>query len=625
MTEKLPVDYANLPNKSILITGGASGLGLATATRFAEHGAYITLVDRNEEQGRAAEASLTSKGYHVTFIQADVTDWTSSVQAFKHAVASTPRKTLDGAFLFAGVGGDGRNLTKQIETKNPEVSLDIDPIEPSTKVVDINLGGLLKSAKLALHYFRLPAAPGAPPISPSNGQKPLFLVASLAGYIDYDSTHYCISKYGVRGLFRSLRIASHLPDSIFTVNLVAPGYTPTPMVMNYNPGDGTRQKAIEAVEKAGLFAPIEYVVQAASLCATRTDAVNGRSFGTWPHGWFDQMEDYDECFGGKTVVEHDWPASALPLAANNVPVLGEQNCNTDGDQSQDDDQDEDLDDSLDHAADVLVNNKALTHDEDIAWLNRIHLQNQQARSSLSQTPPQGQAVPLTPQGQTMSDRIGEMAKNAIMKMAEEDLEKAAKILQFGVIAAQLLQRCQAVSLTVPTGNTTQSLNEAPTELAEPFRSSYATDVTKKHLRSKTELSVVLEIVLTYERSALPSNSRSGGGVQNATCQVWADLQTRGIDVSLLQLHNKLEKFFTPLASQSLSTVTLNIIPEIIDRLDMHIETAGRNNCADLDTTVDPNHRAAFAPPEDDLLFSVPLKYVSDVLHGGQQRQEDGRD
>lgn len=67
------------------------------------------------------------------------------------------------------------------------------------------------------------------------------------------------------------------------------------------------------------------------------------------------------------------------------------------------------------------------------------------------------------------------------------------------------------------------------------------------------------------------------------------------------------------------------IPEIIDRLEMHIETAGRNSCADLDTTIHPNHRAAFAPPEDNLLFSVPLEYVSDVLHGGLQRQEDGRD
>lgn len=304
MAEKIPIDYANLKNKSFIITGGASGLGLATGKRFAEHGAYVTLTDLNEEEGKAAQADLTStsKGYHVTFIQSDVTDWTSSVKAFKHAVNFSPRKTLDGAFLFAGLGGDGGNLVTLEQRDNPEVSLDKDPVESSTKVLDVNLSGVVKSTKLALYYFRLPAAKDAPEIVGSE-KKVLFLCASLAGYIDYDSTHYCVSKFGVRGLFRSLRVASKLKDSVFTCNVVAPGYTQTPMVTK---GDtsGSRQEALDYISKLGLWAPVENVVAAASLCATRPDAVNGRSFGTWPHGFFDQMEDREEYFGGKTLIEH---------------------------------------------------------------------------------------------------------------------------------------------------------------------------------------------------------------------------------------------------------------------------------------------------------------------------------
>ena len=304
MAEQLPIEHANLKNKSIIITGGASGLGLATATRFAENGAYITLADLNAEEGAAAESDLTSKGYKVTFVQCDVTNWASSVKAFKHAVKFSPRKTLDGAFLFAGIGGDAGNLTKQIEVANPTVDIDSDPVEASDKILDVNLDGVLRSAKLALHYFRLPPAADAPPITPVDGKKPLFLVASLAGYIDYDSTLYCVSKWAVRGLFRSLRVASEKPDSIFTVNVVAPGYTPTPMVLKYNAGQGSRQQLIDGIEGAGLWAPVEHVVSAASLSATRTDAVNGRSFGTWPHGWFDMMEDLHEYSGGKKLVEH---------------------------------------------------------------------------------------------------------------------------------------------------------------------------------------------------------------------------------------------------------------------------------------------------------------------------------
>lgn len=298
--ENLPIKYETLNHKSVIVTGGASGLGLATGTRWAEHGAYVTLADLNKDEGEAVAADLTAKGHKVTFIQCDVTDWTSSVAAFKHAVNFSPRKTLDIAALFAGVGGDGSNLVKQVERDNPEPSLDKDPVEPSTKIVEINLDGQVKSAKLALHYFRLPAATNAPEVAP--GKKSLFLVSSLAGYVDYDSTHYCVSKYGVRGLFRSLRIASKDPGNNFTVNIVAPGYTPTPMVLKYNAGEGSRQKAIDFIADKGLWCPVEHVVGAASLSVTNQE-VNGRSFATWPDGFFDQMEDLDHGFGGQRLLE----------------------------------------------------------------------------------------------------------------------------------------------------------------------------------------------------------------------------------------------------------------------------------------------------------------------------------
>ena len=300
MAEKLPIKYDTLKNKSIIITGGASGLGLATGTRWAEHGAYVTLADLNKDDGEAAAADLTSKGYNVTFVRCDVTDWTSSVAAFKHAVNFSPRKTLDIAALFAGVGGDGRNLVKQMEADNPEPSLDKDPIEPSKQVLDINLDGVVKSAKLALYYFRLPPAKDAPQVS--SGKKSLFLVASLAGYIDYDSTHYCVSKYGVRGLFRSLRVAAKDPANNFSVNVVAPGYTPTPMVLKHNPGEGSRKEIIDSLDDKGLWCAVEHVVNAASLSVTNEE-VNGRSFGTWPDGFFDQMEDLNRGYAGDTMRE----------------------------------------------------------------------------------------------------------------------------------------------------------------------------------------------------------------------------------------------------------------------------------------------------------------------------------
>lgn len=298
--ETLPIKYETLKNKSIIVTGGASGLGLASARLWAEHGAYVTLADLNKDDGEAAAVDLTVKGYKVSFVQCDVTDWASSVAAFKHAVTFSPRKTLDIAALFAGAGGDAGNVVHQMKRDNPEASLDKDPIEPSAKILEINLDGVVKSAKLALYYFRLPAAADAPQVS---GKKSLFLIASLAGYIDYDSTHYCISKYGVRGLFRSLRNASKDPDNNFTVNLLAPGYTPTPMVLKYDAGEGSRQKFVDSIEDNGLWCPVEAGVKAASLSVTNEE-VNGRSFGTWPYGFVDMMEDLDRGYGGEKLREH---------------------------------------------------------------------------------------------------------------------------------------------------------------------------------------------------------------------------------------------------------------------------------------------------------------------------------
>lgn len=300
MTETLPIRYEALKNRCAIVTGGASGLGLATATRWAEHGAYVTLVDQNEEEGKAAAADLTGKGYKVSFVACDTRDWNSSVAAFKHAVTFSPRKTLDYAALYAGIGGDADNLFNEVAKASPQPSIDEDPVELPTRIVDVNLLGVIKSTKLALHYFRLPAAADAPAVS--SGSKSLFLCASLAGYVDYIPTNYCVSKYGVRGLFRSLRRASQKPENNFSVNLVAPGYTLTPLVTKFNPGDGARQQAIERAIANNLTASIESVVDCATLSVTNED-VNGRSFATVPRGYFDMQEELAAGYGGEKLRE----------------------------------------------------------------------------------------------------------------------------------------------------------------------------------------------------------------------------------------------------------------------------------------------------------------------------------
>ena len=268
--------------------------------RFAEHGAYVTLADVQDEAGQRYASELSGKGYHVTFVHCDTSSWESSVAAFKHAVNFSPRKTLDAAALFAGIGGDSDNMVSAISNAE-QPSLDNDPAEPSLKIIDINLDGVIKSAHLALHYFRMPAVSQAE--APKSTTKNLMLCTSLSGYVDYGATQYCISKFGVRGLFRSLRSTAGKDTSFpLTVNLIAPGYTRTPIV-TAGPDDlGQRAQMVQRVSEQGLWASVDYVVQFASICATN-DEVNGRSYATIPSGLFDLDEDMYKGYGGQRLLE----------------------------------------------------------------------------------------------------------------------------------------------------------------------------------------------------------------------------------------------------------------------------------------------------------------------------------
>lgn len=295
MAEKLPIRLENLKNKSIIVTGGASGLGLATATKFAESGAYVTIADIQEEAGSKIASGLADKGYKVTFVRVDVSDWNSSLAAFKHAVNFSPRKTLDVAALFAGLA-KGTEMAQEVALADPEPSIDRDPVAPNLDVLNVNLLGSYICSQLALHYFRLKPSVDGPEVV---GKKSLILVSSLAGYLDYGQSQYATSKFGVRGLFRTIAFANKKADSNFRVNVLAPGFVETPLVTGL-PG---AELLLGMIGERKLWVPIEHVVDAASLCATNEE-VNGRSFGIWPYGFFDAMEDVLNGYGGSDFLGH---------------------------------------------------------------------------------------------------------------------------------------------------------------------------------------------------------------------------------------------------------------------------------------------------------------------------------
>src|SRR5256712_10384588 len=88
-------------DKVALVTGAASGLGLATATAFAESGAAVVLADWNEEAVRAAADGLASRGHKVLTVRCDVSDDAQVEAMVDRTVAAFGR--LDAAYNNAGV------------------------------------------------------------------------------------------------------------------------------------------------------------------------------------------------------------------------------------------------------------------------------------------------------------------------------------------------------------------------------------------------------------------------------------------------------------------------------------------------------------------------------------------
>ncbi len=145
-----PTNPSNLKGKSVLITGGASGLGLHAARFFSESGAYVTIAD--VQDGSQTATDLTNAGHKTQYIHCDVTNWDSQVKAFQSALKFSPTKTLDLVASYAGVDKGG-HLVDYVSAS--EASLEgAPPPAPSITAIDVNLKGS--------HLHRNPCAPLLP-------------------------------------------------------------------------------------------------------------------------------------------------------------------------------------------------------------------------------------------------------------------------------------------------------------------------------------------------------------------------------------------------------------------------------------------------------------------------------
>ena len=225
-----------LDGKVAVITGGSSGIGLATTKRFLDEGAQVVVVD--------LQPPADDLGGDTRFVAADVGDPAAWSSVVKEAVAAFGG--VDIAYLNAGV-----------TTGEADITLLTD--EQYRRIMRANVDGVVFGARAVV------------PAIAERGGGAVVATASLAGLIAFPPDPvYTLTKHAVVGLVRSL--APQLEAKGITINAVCPGIVRTPLV---------GEEAAAQLDAAGFpLMPPSQIAEAVLMCATGKET--GQAYACQP-------------------------------------------------------------------------------------------------------------------------------------------------------------------------------------------------------------------------------------------------------------------------------------------------------------------------------------------------------
>jgi NADP-dependent 3-hydroxy acid dehydrogenase YdfG len=188
---------SNIKDKVIVITGGSSGMGKATATLLAKRGAHIVVGARRKQNLEELVTSITSNGGSASYQVTDVTNRSDVENLVKHAVNTYGK--VDAIINNAGIG--------------PISLLDDLRIEDWEEMIDVNVKGVLYGIAAALPIFR------------KQGSGHFVNLASTAGLkVTPKQSVYAGTKFAVRAISEGLR--QEAGDKL-RVTIISPGFVDT--------------------------------------------------------------------------------------------------------------------------------------------------------------------------------------------------------------------------------------------------------------------------------------------------------------------------------------------------------------------------------------------------------------
>lgn len=111
-------DLAKMKDKSVIITGGANGMGEVMVRQFVDAGAFVTFADLHPRgEDIAKELNANAAAPKAAFVKCDITDWDNQVQLFETAKKSSPNNSVDVVIANAGISRSSGDSLWNLEGK----------------------------------------------------------------------------------------------------------------------------------------------------------------------------------------------------------------------------------------------------------------------------------------------------------------------------------------------------------------------------------------------------------------------------------------------------------------------------------------------------------------------------